>query len=183
MQAMADAWKFQMARIRSLHLDLARVDPDAPPSAPAEHGASKRAISTAERKVRRRLPPSYRAFLGEADGWAGFFEGADLLGTEELGRPRYGEMVRTAFDAYASLRAAGPESRSEGAIAFGCDNAGQVVFAFNPSVVRPDGEMEVVAWMYSFGYRFESFADFLGMVADLLQAEVESGSALVRKSA
>src|SRR5690348_6707736 len=74
-KAMTEAWKFQMARIRSLRLDLARADSDDAPLSGA-HGASKRAISTAERKLRRRLPPSYRAFLCESDGWSRFFEGA-----------------------------------------------------------------------------------------------------------
>lgn len=195
---MADSWKEQTARIRGLHLKLSTLDPELGlANLAADHGASKRAISAAERKMRRRLPPSYRAFLGEHDGWGGFFQGASLLGVDELGRPRYAEMVRAAFEAYETpvsdiaprsrASSAGadpaPDCRPDAVIPFGCDAVGHVLFAFNPGVVRPDGEMEVVAWIYAFGYRFETFAEFLAMVGDVLEAEIDERPASLRKSA
>jgi len=63
-----DTWKETIAQIRQIKMELARVNPEAGPALAPPPGAALRAISTVERRIRRRLPPSYRAFLHEHDG-------------------------------------------------------------------------------------------------------------------
>ncbi|MFE5481857.1 SMI1/KNR4 family protein [Streptomyces sp. NPDC056527] len=44
-------------------------DGEQPAASPARPGADESAIAAAEKRLGRRLPPSYRAFLGVSDGW------------------------------------------------------------------------------------------------------------------
>jgi hypothetical protein len=183
-----DTWKETIARIRQVKLELARVNPEAGPVVAPPPGAALRAISTVERRICRRLPPSYRAFLHEHDGWPLFFEGASLLGTRELSKPGYAEMTRAAFAAYETpIPEVGPPSRPNGSaeamIPFGMDPKGTTIFAFNPAVSRADGEMEVILWVNELGDRTESFGDFLSMVLEMLEIDVAEHQSLLKKSA
>lgn len=181
-------WKDTIARIRQLKMELAAENPGLGPSMAPPPGAPLRAISTVERRLRRRLPPSYRAFLHEHDGWPLFFQGASLLGTRELSKPSYGDLTRAAFVAYETpIPEMGPPSRPEGRadamITFGMDPAASTIFAFNPAVTRPDGEMEVIIWVNELGERQESFAEFLSTMLEMLEIDVVEHRSLVRRSA
>ena len=183
-----DTWNETIARIRQVKMELARVNPDSGPVVAPPPGAALRAISTAERRIRRRLPPSYRAFLHEHDGWPLFFEGASLLGTRELSKPGYAEMTRAAFAAYETpIPEVGPPSRPEGRadamIPFGMDPRGTTIFAFNPAIVTPDGEMEVILWVNELGDRRAGFGEFLSMVLEMLEIDVAEHQTLLKKSA
>jgi hypothetical protein len=183
-----ETWKETIAQIRQVKMELSRVSPGMGPAIAPLPGATLRTISTVERRLRRRLPPSYRAFLHEHDGWPLFFEGASLLGTRELSRPGYAELTRAAFAAYETpIPEVGPRSRPEGCaeamIPFGIDPQATTIFAFNPAVVRPDGEMEVILWVSELGERVESFGDFLSMVLEMLELDVQDRQALLKKSA
>jgi hypothetical protein len=183
-----DTWKETIGQIRQVKMELARLGADAQPVVAPPPGATLRAISTIERRIRRRLPPSYRAFLHEQDGWPNFFEGASLLGTRELSKPGYAEMTRAAFAAYETpIPEMGPPSRPEGRaeamIPFGMDPKGTTIFAFNPAVVRPDGEMEVILWVNELGDRTGGFADFLSMVLEMLEIDAADRRDLLKKSA
>jgi len=181
-------WKDTLGKIREVKLELARVRPEAGPVIAPPPGATLRTIATVERRIRRRLPPSYRAFLHEHDGWPLFFEGASLFGTRELSKPGYAEITRAAFAAYETpIPEVGPPSRPEGRaesmIPFGMDAKGTTIFAFNPAVVRPDGEMEVILWVNELGDRTDGFADFLSMVLEMLEIDVAEHEGLLKKSA
>ena len=126
--------------------------------------------------------------MHEHDGWPLFFAGASLLGTRELSKPGYSELTRAAFAAYETpIPEIGPRSRPEGRaeamIPFGIDTRATTIFAFNPAVVRADGEMEVILWISELGDRVESFTDFLSMVLEMLEMDVEARHGLLRKSA
>jgi len=95
-----ETWIDTIGKIRQVKMELAGVNPEAGPSVAPPPGAALRAISAVERRIRRRLPPSYRAFLHQHDGWPLFFEGASLLGTRELSKPGYAELSRATFAAY-----------------------------------------------------------------------------------
>jgi len=117
-----------------------------------------------------------------------FFHGANLLGTHELPKAHYSELSRAAFDAYETPipevgPPARPEGRSDAMIPFGIDPRATTIFAFNPAVVSPDGEMEVIVWVNELGERYENFAEFLGAVSEMLEAELAERSAALRKSA
>jgi SMI1 / KNR4 family (SUKH-1) len=176
-------WKDTIARIRTVKLELAAACPELGDAVAPPPGAALRVISAVERRIRRRLPPSYRAFLHEHDGWPLFFQGANLLGTRELSKPSYHDLTRAAFAAYETpIPEVGPPSRPQGRIdamiPFGMDPKATTIFAFNPAVVRPDGEMEVIVWVNELGDRAESFADFLALVHEMLEVELaESTSA------
>src|SRR5262252_6964413 len=93
-------WKDTVEQIRQAKMELSRLDPQLGPAVSPHPGAALRVISAVERRIRRRLPPSYRAFLHEHDGWPFFFEGASLFGTRDLSKPGYAEITRAAFAAY-----------------------------------------------------------------------------------
>src|SRR5262249_39242725 len=121
-----ESWKDTLQKIRQVKMDLAAVSPELGPSVAPPPGAALRAVSATERRIRRRLPPSYRAFLHEHDGWPLFFQGASLLGTRELTKPGYAELSRATFEAYETpIPEVGPPSRPEGRtdamIPFGMD--------------------------------------------------------------
>ncbi len=181
-------WKDTIARIRQVKMALSAACPELGPAVAPPAGAALRAISAVERRIRRRLPGSYRAFLHEHDGWPLFFQGASLLGTRELSKPSYHDLTRAAFAAYETpIPEVGPPSRPEGRIdamiPFGMDPKASTIFAFNPAVVRPDGEMEVIVWVNELGDRTESFGDFLSLVAEVLEVELAEREGLVAKSA
>jgi hypothetical protein len=183
-----DNWKQTIARIREVKMDLSALDPQMGPAIAPPPGAALRAVSAVERRIRRRLPPSYRAFLNEHDGWPLFYQGASLLGTRELSKTTYADLTRAAFAAYETpIPEVGPPSRPEGRIEamipFGIDPYATTIFAFNPAVVRPDGEMEVIVWVNELGDRSECFADFLSTVLEMLEAEVAERRGKLKKSA
>jgi hypothetical protein len=183
-----ESWKDTIGQIRQVKMELSRVNPGMGPAIAPLPGATLRAITTVERRLRRRLPPSYRAFLHEHDGWPLFFEGASLLGTRELSKPGYSELTRAAFTAYETpIPEIGPPSRPEGRaeamIPFGIDPKATTIFAFNPAVVRPDGEMEVILWVSELGDRLESFGEFLSMVLEMLEMDVRARHGQLKKSA
>jgi hypothetical protein len=151
-------------------------------------GASRSAIQRAERRIGRPLPPSYQQFLAESDGWVRFFEGASLLGTANLGKRTYHDLARAACEAAETpVPDVGPPYRlsptSRTLIPFGIDLQATTLFAFNPAVMRADGEYEVIAWINEIGLRRDSFEDFLALVLELYQAELPVGAELGRKSA
>jgi hypothetical protein len=182
------AWDETIDRIRQVKLELARISSDAGPVVAPPPGAALRTISAAERRIRRRLPPSYRAFLHQHDGWPLFLDGASLFGTRELCKPGNAELARATFAAYETpIPEVGPPSRPEGSpeamIPFGMDPKGTTIFAFNPAVVRPDGEMEVILWVNELGDRSESFADFLSMVLEMFEVDLSERQGLLKKTA
>jgi hypothetical protein len=183
-----DDWKDTICQIRRAKIELAKVDPDLGPAIAPLAGTSLRAISATERKMRRRLPPSYRAFLTQHDGWPMFFQGASLLGTRDLPKTSNASKTRAVFESYETpIPEIGPPARPEGRpdamIPFGIDPKATTIFAFNPAVVRPDGEMEVIMWVNELGERCDSFADFLSMVLEMLSDELcDRGHALLKSA-
>jgi SMI1 / KNR4 family (SUKH-1) len=181
-------WKNTIWQIRRAKMDLATVDPESGPAVAPHAGTSLRAISATERKIRRRLPPSYRAFLVQHDGWPMFFQGAGLLGSRDLHRASYASRTRAVFEAYETPipeigPPARPEGRADAMIPFGIDAKATTIFAFNPAVVRPDGEMEVILWVNELGERCDSFPDFLTMVLEMLRDELgERGQSLLKSA-
>jgi hypothetical protein len=160
-----------------LHTDLLRTAPHRDLGLVPNPGASERAIAAVEERIALPLPPSYRAFLRKHDGWPRFFEGATLLGSANLGKRMYEDLVRAAFEAAETpVPHLGPPSRSvqRPIIPFGADLAGTTLFAFNPAETRADGEYEVVAWVNEIGVRRDSFEDFLEFVLDMSEAELAS---------
>src|SRR5690606_41679986 len=110
-------------------------------------GGSREAIRAAESRVGLPLPPSYRELHLQHDGWPRFFEGASLLGTDDLGTPRYELIARAAFEAAETpvpelcppvlqrdLPHVGP---------FGADPEVPPLFAFHPEVRSETGEVAV----------------------------------------
>ncbi len=164
-------------RIRVMHTEIQRIAPFRDMGLVPNPGASKAKIKKAEERIGRPLPPSYRAFLARHDGWPRFFEGATLLGTALLGKPSYAELARLAFEAAETpVPDLGPPSRSQrlSIIPFGIDAQATTLFAFNVDVMNSDGEYEVVAWINELGVRRASFSDFLELVLELSETELDA---------
>lgn len=165
-----------LTQIKGIQTEILRAAPYRDVSLVPNPGASPRAIHAVEERIGRPLPPSYREFLAQHDGWPRFFEGATLLGSANLGKRMYEDMARAVFEAAETpVPHLGPPSRAERPpiIPFGIDLQGTTLFAFNPNVTHANGECEVIAWVNEIGVRRESFTDFLGFVLEMCEAELE----------
>jgi hypothetical protein len=164
-----------LRKTKELQTEILRLAPYRDIGLVPNPGASQGAINAVEERIAHRLPPSYREFLALHDGWPRFFEGATLLGTANLGKRMYEDMARAVFEAAETpVPHLAPPSRAERApiVPFGIDLQGTTLFAFNPNVVRADGECEVVAWVNEVGVRSESFTDFLEFVVEMCESEL-----------
>lgn len=165
-----------LIRIRETHTEISWLHPFRDLGLLPNPAASELAINKAQKRLGCRLPPSYRAFLALHDGWPRFFDGASLLGTAHLGRRKYEDLARAAFEAAETpIPVVGPppRSRPSSLIPFGADLDGTTLFAFNPAVVAPDGEYEVIAWVNEIGVRQPSFRSFLEFVLELGHQDIE----------
>jgi SMI1 / KNR4 family (SUKH-1) len=161
--------------IRETHTQISWLQPFRDLGLIPNPAASEGAIQRAEQRLGRALPPSYRAFLALHDGWPRFFDGASLLGTANLGHRQYEDLARAAFEAAETpVPDLGPPTRprARNLIPFGADLEGTTLFAFNPAVVGPDGEYEVIAWVNELGVRQPSFRAFLDWILDLGQQDL-----------
>jgi SMI1/KNR4 family protein SUKH-1 len=161
--------------IRELHTQISWLQPFRDLGLIPNPAASEVALTRAEERLGRRLPPSYRAFLALHDGWPRFFDGASLLGTANLGHRQYDDLARAAFEAAETpIPDLGPPTRprARNLIPFGADQEGTTLFAFNPVVVGADGEYEVIAWVNELGVRQPSFSAFLDWIADMGQQDL-----------
>ena len=183
-----DNWKDTIAKIRDVKAELSALDPAMGPAIAPPPGAGLRTIAVVERRIRHALPPSYRAFLHLHDGWPLFFHEASLLGTRELSKPGPFHLTRAAFAAYETpIPEVGPPSRPQGhadsMIPFGIDPTADTIFAFNPAVTSPDGEMEVILWVNGLGERTQNFAQFLALALEMLELGLGEQRHLLKKSA
>jgi hypothetical protein len=173
-------WQTTLATIAAVQTELARIAPYRDVALQAPGPARSWSIARAERRLGRRLPPSYRAFLATHDGWPRFFDGASLLGTRDLGKKTYADLAQAALEAAQTPVPAGdaPPSRIRGyaeqTIPFGIDPAGTTLFAFDPNHADPTGEMPVIAWIHEIGIRRASFGDFLVAILELCEADAQS---------
>lgn len=173
----ADGWESTLQRIYWVQTELSELSPHREEGLVPNPPADPEALERAERRIGHRLPPSYRAFLERFDGWQGFFDGATLLGTKDLGKSSYADLAQAAFEAAETPVPDGgpPSSRVRGypgnLIPFGIDPAGTTLFAFDPSSADEGGEMSVIAWIHELGIRRESFTDFLDGVLELCEAD------------
>lgn len=170
-------WQALLKQIRQHQTAIMRVAPFRDAGLVPNPPASELAIAAVEQRLGRSLPPSYRAFLAQHDGWPRFFEGATLLGTANLGKRCYDEAARATFDAAETpvVDLAPPSRiRPRVLVPFGIDLQATTLFAFNPVVVDADGECEVIAWVNEIGLRRGSFVDFLEMVAELCESELDA---------
>ena len=159
-----------LIKIRETHTELSWLQPFRDLGLIPNPAASEVALKRAEKRLKHQLPPSYRAFLSVHDGWPRFFDGASLLGTATLGHRKYEDLARAAFEAAETpLPELGPprRPRARSLIPFGADLEGTTLFAFNPAVVQPDGEYEVIAWVNELGMRHPSFPAFLEWILEL----------------
>jgi hypothetical protein len=163
-----------LIRIRELHTEISWLQPYRDLGLIPNPAASEVAIARAQKRIGRRLPPSYRAFLELHDGWPRFFDGASLLGTANLGRRKYDELARAAFEAAETPVPLGPPRRPRAStlIPFGADLEGTTLFAFNPAVTDATGELEVIAWINEIGVRQPSFSAFLEFIVDLGEQDI-----------
>jgi hypothetical protein len=61
-------------------------------------------------------------------------------------------------------------------IPFAADAEATTLFAFDPNSRTASGECEVIAWINEVGVRAPSFSDFLELLIELAESEVEAHS-------
>jgi hypothetical protein len=171
-------WSQALNEIRAKKLELARMDPrGGMPLRPSE-GASETSILHVERRIGRPIPPSYRAFLAQHDGFPQLFQATSLLGTSHLARGTYVDLARMVLnDCETPVTNFAPASsvtrRFAELIPFAIDPSGETIVAWDPTRMRADGEFEIVLWINEIGERIDSFPRFLELVLDMLCADVE----------
>jgi hypothetical protein len=153
-------WLTLLASIRAIQMELKRRQPESSIGLSGNPAAPDSAILVTELRLGRKLPPSYREFLGFSDGWTSFFNGVNLFGTGELGR------AGLLTESHEQLLARGR------LLPFGVDRAGSSLFAFDTSVRLGDGELGVVAWVGGLGIDCRCFTSFLATVLQLCRAEL-----------
>lgn len=158
-------WRTLLSSIRAIQMELKRRQPERGIGLSGNPSAPESAILVTELRLGRKLPPSYREFLGFSDGWTSFFNGASLLGTGELGR------AGALTEGHERLLARGR------LLPFGSDRDGASLFAFDTSVRLGDGELGVVAWVGGLGIDCRCFTSFLATVLQLCRAELSAEKA------
>ena len=155
-------WQALISSIRAIQMELKRREPRSEIGLAGNPSAPESAIVVAELRLGRKLPPSYREFLAFSDGWSGFFNGASLLGTADVGRTGVLEASHAPLLQRGRL------------LPFGADRTGASLFAFDTSVRRGDGELSVVAWVGGLGIDCRCFTSFLATVLQLCRAELST---------
>jgi hypothetical protein len=189
-------WYDTIQAIRARKLELARLDPRAGMPVMPPSGATPANLAAIERRLKRPLPPTYRAFLAQHDGWPRFYHGTTLLSAKQLTRGNYVDVVRLVTSdvesaspntssappstgslpgvvgaAVAPPRVA-PRAFRASLIPFGIDDTAETIFAFDPSAQAADGELEVIVWINQIGERLESFPAFLELVHEMLGGDI-----------
>ena len=166
-------WLETLDRIRSAQTEIMRTRPYKDFGLVPNPGASGSAIAAAEARIGAQLPTSYREFLSLYDGWPRFYDGATLLGTANLGRREYEDVVQAVFrSAETPVPDIGPPSSRRvlrrPLIPFGVDLQGTTMFAFDRNQVGPNGELAVIAWVNELGLTFQGFDEFFCNVLEWL---------------
>lgn len=166
-------WLDTLDQIRNAQTEIMRTRPYKDFGLVPNPGASGSAIAAAEARIGVSLPTSYREFLSLYDGWPRFYEGATLLGTANLGRREYDDVVQAVFrSAETPVPDVGPPSSRRTVrrplIPFGVDLQGTTMFAFDRNQVGPKGELAVIAWVNELGLTFLGFDEFLSSVLEWL---------------
>jgi len=166
-------WRETLAHIKSAQIEIMRTRPYKDFGLVPNPGASETAIAAAEARIGVRLPESYREFLALSDGWPRFYDGATLLGTANLGRREYEDVVQAVFrSAETPVPDVGPPSSRRvlrrPLIPFGVDLQGTTMFAFDRNQVGTKGELAVIAWVSELGLTFQGFDEFLSHVLEWL---------------
>ncbi len=172
-------WEQLIAEIRRVQTEIRWLAPDRGGQDAPRRGAAEADLRAAEARVGIRLPPTYRAFLRQHDGWPGFFEGVTLLSAAHLGRKLYEDLARSVFE-----RAETPVPAREGPpsltvhgphalLPIGVDLRTETVFAFDLDTQDARGECEIVCWINDLGVRCADFTDCLRTVLELCEAELD----------
>jgi hypothetical protein len=155
-------WQTLLGSVRALQMELKRLQRHSSIGLSGNPSAPESALLVTELRLGRKLPPSYREFLGFSDGWTSFFNGVTLFGTGELGR------AGVLTESHERLLARGR------LLPFGADRTGSSLFAFDTSVRLADGELGVVAWVGGLGIDCRCFTSFLATVLQLCRAELST---------
>lgn len=160
-------WQRHLAALRATHTELVRLCPYRDHGLVPKPAATADAVRDAELRLGVRLPPDFRDFLLHSNGWTRLFDGADLLGTAELGDEN-AEAV-----AHSLLDRASPLGPSEGRflVPFGVDPAGTTLFAFD--YTRGGREPLVIAWVSELGLGAANFTEFLGLLLNLAERDLD----------
>ena len=170
-----DNWKETIARIREVKMDLSSLDPADGPRGRASARRSTAGHLDGGAPYSPPSPSQLPGVLPRARRLAALLSRREPARNARAQQTELRRLTRAAFDAYETpMPEIGPPSRPEGRpdamIPFGIDPNATTIFAFNPAVVRPDGEMEVIVWVNELGDRADSFADFLTTVLEMLEA-------------
>jgi hypothetical protein len=170
-----ESWPVLIGILVQVKQTLAQVDGGLWPYHYPEVKATEQILGDTERKLGLRLAPSYREFLLHSDGWKGFFQTVDLLGSEELIAGPH----RAFFDAsYGVLR--DEEWRAIGlergrTLPFGISLQDKDAFVFDLTQER-EWEFRIVWLAGGVVDEWTSFTDFFKSMIEYNRREVRQFS-------
>jgi hypothetical protein len=129
-------------------------------------------IDAVEQRLRRRLPPSYRAFLMRHDGWTRFTGDAVVLSCADF----FADWVRRRVAALSALFfERGPDPFERGAFPLVLGEDARTFLVADPTTVRDDGEMDLILYdLTRESRRFPDFVAFLRYKLEVVRAIIES---------
>ena len=170
-------WRSKVGSLKSTMAEIMRSAPYRDFGLVPNQAASEEALASCDQLLGESLPPSYRSFLLQHDGWCRFLDGASLFGAAQIAAKSYRASEMAAMSVREPVNAGGgPLSvrhlKSKAAIVFGIDPQQTTLFAFDPNHRSEDGEMPVVAWIAEVGLRFTNFTEFFAWVAQQCSDEL-----------
>jgi hypothetical protein len=134
--------------------------------------ASAAQIADVERRLGASLPPTYRAFLEQHNGWTDFTGGAMLLPADEYGQPWVAKRTKRIHEHIREFEK--PDLLKNAFFVMLGEDEPDFVY-LDKSKRTPDGEMEVVHWDMIQGEldRYPDFAAFLEGQAKTMEALID----------
>jgi len=106
--------------------------------------AAPDAIDALEAAAGFALPPSYRAFLAQHDGWRGFWADLDFLSCGAADRAKYRANIAETLDAHSDIDPG--EKIPADALYIAASRDTPSLIYLDPRSRRPDGELDVVRY-------------------------------------
>lgn len=169
-------WRRTLDSLRETQTELVRLCPFRDHGLSPHPSASVEELADLQRRLGLTLPPAYREFLAYSNGWSRLFDGADLLGTAQLGAGEPRRVARALLD--RTLPAGLRDDRV--ILPFGMDALGTTLFAFD--YTRGGREPSIIAWVSELALSAASFPDFLGLLLTLAERDLAEERERVRAS-
>lgn len=141
-----------------------------------DHAEASRKLAAVERCYGVRLPPTYREFLLQYDGWPTVFRDASLSSCAQLLSPVVRHRAEIALDRahvpFPTRTGSRGRWRQDDVIPIGVSDSANMLIALDANSVDACGEMDTLMWVADIGVRLPSFTDMLLFLTELVSGEM-----------